>query len=188
MFGIWYAFCVWGLCKKMTGTDWQAILVNIPKKGRFQDELAERLPGTVNIAKLDLEDFVANWRASSRPKIKIKLKKEKNRISALAGVESNWTQGQKAKPQDILMFNTRGTDVRYATMDTSFRAKTKYRVVKSSGGSGRGTRDPVYISKDFPQPGIQAREIEEAIYDQRRGQIIKKMQEAVKLASKKAKL
>lgn len=54
----------------------------------------------------------------------------------------------------IYSYIDKGTSVRYATMSPDFAPKTRSRVIGSTGGRGR----MVFVSRNHPKPGIQARE------------------------------
>lgn len=59
----------------------------------------------------------------------------------------------------IYFFLNFGTRVRYATMSSNFRPKSRVGAIRSNKGSG----GLLYISKRRPRPGIAARKWDEAI-------------------------
>lgn len=54
----------------------------------------------------------------------------------------------------IYFYLDKGTSVRYATMSPDFQPKTRARVI----GSNRGRGGMVFVSRNHPKPGIEARE------------------------------
>lgn len=170
------------ICYYVYMSIWRAIFAKTPSYSTFISELEKNATEPLKTSQEDLEQFVSTW--EKKPKIKLKAKKKRGNIEVLAGVESKWTKGQKAKPEDILMFLTRGTDVRYATMSSDFIAKTSYRNLAS--GTGRGGK--LYVSLSQPRSGIKAREIEELIKKNRSKQIIKDYNKILKAAASKSGL
>lgn len=164
----------------------KAIKADVPSRTSIHAGIERRMDRTVERPKKDFEKYVSPFRAKNRPTIKIKVSRRRDEISAFTGVESNWTQGKTADKNDKFMFNARGTSVRYATMSPEFQAKTKRRTIASS--SARGNRDPVFVSRSYPQPGIEAREIEETVADANRQWVINEMHKIFKEAIKEAQL
>lgn len=153
----------------MSVARWKAILASPPNSTAFFGTLEAGFPKLLKTSQGDFENFVGPWRDS--PEIILKRKRTRQKLSVFTGVESSWSKGKRAKPEDILMFLARGTSVRYATMPFDFSPKTSYRVINS--GPGGGGRDPLYVNTSEPKPGISARDIEEAVYDKRKIEIIR---------------
>ena len=65
-------------------------------------------------------------------------------------------EGSSSNPYPFLV---RGTKVRYATMSSDFEAKTKPGIIGSGPGAGR----MLYVNKNRPRPGIEAREFDKVI-------------------------
>lgn len=65
-----------------------------------------------------------------------------------------WLQGDPKNIKKWWYLNE-GTDVRYATMSSEFRSKTKPGRRKS--GKGSGPPDPLFVNKAVPRPGIEKR-------------------------------
>ncbi len=101
-------------------------------------------------------------------------------------------EGKDASPEDIFMFLARGTKVRYATMAgrgigrDPFVAKTAVRRIVS--GPGGGQRDPLFVDRRVPNPGIDAREIEEAVHDKNKSEVEKEMQTVIETAAEDSNL
>lgn len=166
---------------------WKAIKVDVPNKRAFVGNVRSNIKKAVEEPKKDFESFVAPFSGSSKPTIIVKnTPTRSDEIGAFTGVESSWSKGQKAKPEDIFMFLTRGTSVRYATMDESFRSKTRRGRISSGGGGGR--RKPLYITRDVPRDGIDARDIEEAVAKKQKKRVIKDIENVVKRAAEISKL
>ena len=163
---------------------WKAILVETPDLAAFTAAIRTGLPEVVEAPQQDFKSFVASWRKS--PEIIVKVEDKAGLISAFTGVESNWSRGNTATPEDIFMFLTRGTSVRYATMDTTFRPKTRKGLISSGGGGGE--RDPLYVSRLVPRDGIEARDIEEAVAEKNKNKVKLKLQALVELAAKQSRL
>jgi hypothetical protein len=161
---------------------WKAITVDVPRPNVFIAAVRTGLKGVVEDPKKDFESFVRTWRKS--PKIIVKVEKKADELSAFTGVESDWSSGKAATPEDIFMFLTRGTSVRYATMSSNFKAKTRRGVISS--GSGGGDRDPFFIGDT--NPGIEAREVEEAVRNKNEKKVLKQMETLMETAARASQL
>lgn len=141
---------------------WTAIKVKVPKnKKYFNKLLGDELERIMEEPKKELENYVRPFRVKNRPVIK-KIRKDKpEKISVFVGVTSSWSSGKKANKNDKFMFNARGTSKRYATMPGTFTAKTSPNSLSSK--AVRGNRDPLYVSRDLPKPGIEARNTEQLL-------------------------
>jgi len=152
---------------------WKQIKINkIPDVDKFVTEVANNITSTLKPAQDDLNQFVGTWK--HKPKIRLDKKKKINSIEAFTGVISNWTKGSTPKPEDLLLFVTRGTDKRYVQLTHDFVPKTKKGVIRSGPGQGG-----VYRKSNVPYPGIEAREIEQTIKKLREAQIIRDMKKIV---------
>lgn len=74
-------------------------------------------------------------------------------------IGSVWTD------DEIYFWLDRGTSVRYATMSPEFKPKTKPGRLRSDVGA---FPDPLFVNRDVPRPGIEARRFSDKIYDSRR--------------------
>jgi hypothetical protein len=75
---------------------------------------------------------------------------------ALRGNDLIWRRITRSKPY---IYVELGTRVRYATMTPDFTAKTQPRVIDSGPGSG----GVLFVNKQRPRPGIEARHSNEVI-------------------------
>lgn len=152
---------------------WTAIKASVPNILVTEAYLRKELPNVLKEPQKDLRTFVRTW--EHKPKIVRNVKRDVKGLRAFTGVYSNWSKGKKAKPEDILMFLTRGTSVRYATMTPNFIPKTKRRNINSGGGQGGLS----FVDPTRPQNGIEPREIEEYLYEKYNGKIKKEMQRII---------
>lgn len=88
--------------------------------------------------------------------------------------------GEVSTDSDIYRYVSGGTRVRYATMSPDFSAKTQPHVI----GSGPGSGGVLYISKMHPRPGIEAREFDKTIAEQKAKKIESILAAAVRAAIK----
>jgi hypothetical protein len=140
---------------------WTPILARLPKRKLPDTYIRKELKKLVKPAQQDFKSFVGTW--DHKPKILRTVEGKRYRYVAFTGVYSRWSKGKKAKPEDIFMFLARGTRVRYATMSSDFKAKTKKRVIRSGPGAGK----KLFVNPMNPQPGIEAREIEDTVRKKR---------------------
>ncbi len=167
---------------------WIPITVKVPKNlGAFRAVLAKEMDDdVVSGATEDFEAFVSTFSSANKAKILVETKIKVNEMSIFTGVKSNWSKGKKANASDKFMFLTRGTSKRYAKMSSTFKAKSRKGVIKSGGGGGQ--RTPLFVNASIPQNGIEARDIEEAVFKKNKTKIVKKMQLAVNKASLAVKI
>lgn len=97
----------------------------------------------------EFDKTTATWR--NKPAFTAEVKAEPGRIV-----------GEYATTSDIYRYVSGGTRVRYATMSADFVAKTQPRFI----GSGPGRGGVVFISRQHPRPGIEAREFDITIANQ----------------------
>jgi len=102
------------------------------------------LDATAEGMRIDFEVTTQTWRG--RPDFKINAKKTE--LSRNVGTDSK-----------IYYYVSRGTSIRYAIMSVNFRPKTRVGWI----GSNKGRGGMVFIDKNHPRPGIQARKFEEVI-------------------------
>lgn len=89
--------------------------------------------------------------------------------------------GSTTTQDPIYGYLSRGTAVRYATMSPDFIAKTRVRTIGSFPGHG----GVLYIDRNRPRPGIEARQFEEVIKDWAEPRFVKKARRALDEAAKK---
>lgn len=76
---------------------------------------------------------------------------------------------------DIYSYVNDGTSRRYATMDKTYRPKSQVRVIGSQQGGG----EPLFISKQYPRPGIEPRNYVDEIFVRRREYFYRNMERVV---------
>jgi hypothetical protein len=79
---------------------------------------------------------------------------------------------------EIYGFVNNGTSVRYATMSDDFISKTLPWHIGSGAGAGR----MLFVNKEVPRPGIDARHFDDAIHDQNEGMVVMGMERAMDAA------
>ena len=150
----------------------KAILAKPPNINKFKSDLLKDLKKAGEPPKKDFEKTTQTW--DNKPAFKIDTKDYNTRIELFVGVESTWRKGQKAKPEDIYMFVTRGTSVRHALMSPDFSPKTRKRVIGSSSGRGGVIR----VSKALRLEGIDGREFEQAVTDKNKDPLKKSVEKS----------
>jgi hypothetical protein len=76
----------------------------------------------------------------------------------------------------IYTYIDKGTRVRYATMSPDFSPKTRSRVIGSTAGKGR----MIFVSRNHPRPGIQAREFSVIIQERMQKKFSAKFKRVIK--------
>jgi hypothetical protein len=136
----------------------------LPRKPNFRDyinEIEDALDDILDFADEQFEKTYSTWKRQHQPDFDRETKAGSRRVS---GKLTTSGDGSRDNPYP---FVTRGTRVRYATMTPDFQAKTTPRVI----GSGPGRGGLLYVNKNRPRPGIEAREFEIVI----QGQVDKKV-------------
>jgi hypothetical protein len=111
----------------------------------------------------EYEKTTRTWR--NKPKHELEFSRTKKEIKA-----TNITDNR------IYFFLHEGTKVRYAILSPDWKSKTTPRSLSSRQGQGR----VVFISKKFPQPGIEAREWTDVIIRKRKRPFKRNMQNVMK--------
>ena len=83
----------------------------------------------------------------------------------------------------IWVWLNNGTSVRYATMKKGFKPKTSHRIKPGAGSPG--LEDPMFVSRKFPKPGIEARDWTGIITRKHKTRFSKGIQAAVNRAMAK---
>lgn len=86
--------------------------------------------------------------------------------------------GTVATDNAIYRYVSGGTSVRYATMTPDFAAKTQPRVI----GSGPGAGGRLFVSRQHPRPGIEARQFDAVIAKKHERKLAQLGQAALKRA------
>jgi len=111
-----------------------------------------------------------------KPRFKIKFRESSSKM-----IISITTTGEGSSDNPY-PFVERGTSVRYATMTSDFRPKSQRGII----GSGPGSGGILFINKNMPHDGIEAREFENEIKNKEdpkfKRRINKAMDEAAKVA------
>lgn len=76
----------------------------------------------------------------------------------------------------IYSYIDKGTSVRYAVMSDDYNPKTRSRVIGSTGGRGR----MIFVSRNHPKPGIQAREFSVVIQERMQRKFAAKFKNVIK--------
>jgi len=76
----------------------------------------------------------------------------------------------------IYSYIDKGTSVRYAVMSEDFNPKTRSRVIGSTGGRGK----MIFVSRNHPKPGIQAREFSVVIQERMQKKFAAKFKSVIK--------
>lgn len=123
--------------------------------GKFNDvalkEFTEAMERVIDRANKEFAKTYATWK--NKPEFEQSVEADNNKV-----IGSTLTSGEGLR-ENPYPFVTKGTKVRYATMTPDFAAKTQPRVIGSGGGRG----GLLYVNKNRPRPGIEAREFEEEI-------------------------
>jgi hypothetical protein len=136
--------------------EWQGIGTDDPlfNTAGFLHELEGRLRTEMQreaeIVKRAFERTTATWNTP----VEFTIKKSLSSNSFAFTVSTN---------SDIYAFVNNGTIVRYATMTPDFSPKTHIRVI----GSGSGEGGLMFVNRNYPQPGIEAREFDLEIAERR---------------------
>jgi len=124
--------------------------------------LEQSMNDFVKLLEGDFQLTVRTWKV--KPTFKKSVKKNNKSI-----------EGKVSTDNDIYRFVSGGTRVRYATMTPDFVAKTRPGNIPS--GPGRG--GVLYISKQKPRPGIEAREFDKQIKNKRGKEFAKTMLDGI---------
>ena len=151
----------------------KAILAGKPNRQKFMNILEDEMYYVGELPLQDFELITDTW--WNQPNFFIEVTSEKNVIETFVGVISHWTKGQPAEPEDIFMFNTRGTSIRHALMSSDFSPKSKKGLIGGFVGNGELLR----VSKDIIQPGIEAREHEQTVAKKEAKPMARKIQAAL---------
>lgn len=152
--------------------NWKAITAKVPNITTFYASLQPDLIKGMVPAQKDFQDFVGTWK--HKPTIILELKKNARDIEVFTGVISDWSKGQKPKPEDLMMFVGRGTEKGYVVLSHDFKAKTKKGVIKAGSGSGKVLRKSL-----VEMPGIEDREIEKTVKNKEQRIIIELYKKAI---------
>lgn len=76
----------------------------------------------------------------------------------------------------IYTYIDKGTSVRYATMSPDFAPKSRVRVIGANRGRGR----MVFVSRNHPKPGIEAREFSVIIQERMQKKFSSRFQKVIK--------
>jgi hypothetical protein len=151
-----------------------AIVFKAIKPDRFKDiviyeEILNAMDDTGDDIKKDFEKTTATWQ--HKPDFEI--------ISEIGpkGPEVLVDTNDK-----IYGFVSEGTAVRYATMTEDFQAKTMPNVIGSRAGQG----GLLYVNKNRPRPGIEARNFDKIIQKKWQPRFKRRMEAALKRGIKKS--
>lgn len=96
----------------------------------------------------DYQTILADWNHDVTPDIEMKY--EGNEARVVVTIDD-----------EIYGYVSGGTSVRYATMSRDFSPKSIPGWIGSTAGSG----ELLFVNRNYPRPGIEAREFEQAIKD-----------------------
>jgi hypothetical protein len=123
--------------------------------GKFNDttlkEFTDAMERVIDRADKEFAKTYATWK--NKPEFEKSIEADNNKV-----IGSTLTSGEGSR-ENPYPFVTKGTRVRYAIMTPDFAAKTQPRVIGSGGGRG----GLLFVNKNKPMPGIEAREFEEEI-------------------------
>ena len=142
-----------------------------PKKMRIDAiriELEKAVTWEGDAIRKGYEKTTRTWR--HKPTFEVIPEVTNDRVEVLVGTDDK-----------IYKFIDEGTKVRYATMSPDWISKTTPRVIGSGAGRGR----VLFVRKDRPRPGIEAREFSKIIEKQRKKPFQRAMQEAMKKGAAK---
>lgn len=145
------------------------------KSGKMLDKIRDAMKEQGEEIDKQFAKTYDTWK--HKPKFKTKFSESSSEI-----VISVTTTG-KGSSDNPYPFVERGTSVRYATMTPDFSPKSQRGII----GSGPGSGGVLFINKNIPRDGIEAREFEDEIKNEEDPKFKKRIEKAMDEAAKVAR-
>lgn len=132
-------------------------------KNAVMRELERGMQDFVDLVYKDFRKTVSTWRGKPNFEKNVKAK-------------SNSIEGEVKTDNEIYLYVSGGTRVRYATMSRDWKSKTRPGSLQSGSGRGR----VLFVDRRYPRPGIEARKFDEQIANLREKDLNKIMNDILK--------